>query len=217
LVSTRGSDWSLKKNKGLVPTNAQRTKICYHLSISDILDEDKFIEKMLIVRHRIINIFIKSVDPRTKKGIPGNYLMGVGPKIVNLKKFMHTHINFSGIIIDSELPQEYKKLNYFWKKFIISKIIRSMINIQVDKISKSGNLWYLSQSGGVWEISQSLADEDNLGFDEFISFYSKIDNSSKPKYRDQRNYHGRPSKQGRRRNKELRQAPGLSTSIAKNK
>ena len=216
MVSTLRSELGLK-NKSLAPTDAQSKNIYYNLSIKDVLSEDQFIEKMLVVRHRIINIFIKSIDPRTKKGIPGNYLMGVGPKIAHLRKFLNSQINHQNILLEKELPKDFKRLNDFWKNMIISKVVKSLINLQIDEMRESGNLWYLDQSGGVWEISQTLADETVFRRDEYLSIYNKIDNYSKPKYHDQRNYHGRPSQQSRRRNRQLRQAPGISTSIARNK
>lgn len=181
------------------------------------MDSDQFIEKMLIVRHRIINIFTKSIDPRTKKGIPGNYLMGVGSRVMHLREYLHNHINSRGILQDCELPNEFRCLNNFWRNIVISKIVQAMINLQVDEMRNNVQLWYFDQSGGIWEISQSLADEYKSASNEYLSVYESLSCSTKPKYRDQRNYHGRPSKQARRRNKKLRQAPGLSISIARYK
>lgn len=205
------------KNKDLAPSDAERKKICYNLSIKDVLSEDQFVEKMLIVRHRVINVFIKSTDPRTKKGIPGNYLMGVGPKIGQLRKYLQSHINHQGVLLEKELPKDFKRLNYFWRNFIISKIVRSLINLQIDELRESGHLWFLDQSGGIWEISQTLADESNSIKEEYLQVYTKMYSHPKSRYHDQRNYHGRPSQQSRRRNRQLRQAPGISTSIARNK
>lgn len=205
------------KNNGTVPTDTQLKKIYYNFSIKDVLDEEQFIEKMLIVRYRVICAFVKSIDPTTKKGIHGNYIMGVGLKLSQLKKFLHSHINHQSILLKSDLPKELKKLNQFWINFIISKAVRVLINLQIDEILESKSLWFLDQAGGVWEISQSLADEVISARNEYLMVYSKKYNSTKPRYHDQRNYHGRPSQQGRRRNRKLRQAPGLSTSTARNK
>lgn len=204
-------------NKNLTPTDAQRKKICYSLSVSDVLTEDQFIEKMLIIRYRIISIFIKSVDPITKKGISGNFLMGIGPKASQLRKFLHSQINHQNILLEKELPKDFKRLNFFWRNYIISKTVRLLINLQIDEMRENGHLWYLDQSGGIWEISQTLADETNTMKEEYLLIYTKMYNEPKPRYHDQRNYHGRPSQQGRRRNRQLRQAPGISTSIARNK
>lgn len=179
--------------------------ITFNITPEDILSEDSYIEKMILVRHRIIGVFEKSVDPITKKGITGNYLVGIGPKVSALNNFLFSKISFRGILSREDLPLEYKYYSLGLREAIFHRVIKVMIERQVSILRDECALWWLETSGGIWEIAQSLVDEKQLSSSAIIGTMQK------PKYRDERTFHGRPSQQGRKRVSLLRQAPGLST------
>jgi hypothetical protein len=203
-----------KKRGGIEPSRTMRTHIYYNLTVQDVLDEEEFVEKMLIIRRRIIRVFDRSIDPKTKRGVSGNYLMGIGPKLHSLRSFMYKHVHFRGIIHENELPEQYQVLTDYWKKFIISKIIRILIDLQLEEMYEVADLWQMDNLGGIWEIAQTVADEEVLIYSEIASIYNRPRSSKKPHYLDERSFHGKPSKQARRRNKELRQAPGISIGVS---
>lgn len=200
------------KRKNDEPTREMRNYIVYQLIPEDILDDESYIEKMLLVRYRIIGVFGRSVDPSTRKGVYGNYLMGIGPRQSQLNRFLVSRISIKGLMSSADLTPQFKKLNYKWREIILNRVLRLMIERQVELMKENCDLWWLDYHGGIWEIAQSVADEQKIIQASFISSYDhelKLD--PKQKFRDERSFHGRPSKQGRRRTSLLRQAPGMST------
>lgn len=200
-----------RKRSGVEPTAQLRTFITYHLQPEDVLDEDDYIEKMLLVRYRIICIFGRSIDPVTKRGVLGNYLLGIGPRVSMLNKYLFTRINPKGILVRSDLPKSYQMLEYKWREKIINRVLKIMIERQVSLMKETCDLWWLDYHGGIWEICQSVADEQKLTQAAFATIYdAQYSSNTRPRYYDERTHHGRPSKQSRRRNRQLGQAPGVS-------
>lgn len=198
--------------RGVSPAEEVRSHILYRLQIEDVLDEDQFIEKMLLVRYRIICVFAHSVDPMTKKGVFGNYLQGVGPDLADLKRFVIGKVNSRGVLSRSDLPEEYRLLGRSWRQIIIDKIMSRLINRQIDQMLDSWDLWWLDSHGGIWEIAQSVVDEQKMIQSTFSTIYNLGLKKQErgPSYRDERTHHGKPSSQSRRRDRQLRQAPGIS-------
>lgn len=201
------------KRRSVEPTYEMRNFITYDIEPEDILEEEDYIEKMLIVRYRIISVFEHSIDPATQKGVYGNYLVGIGPRLTQLNRFLASKVSYRGLLSRSDLPRKYQALNYKWRDLIMRRITRCMIERQVNLLKESCDLWWLDYHGGIWEISQSVADEQKLVQASFATIYDseyRLERDSKPRYRDERSHHGRPSKQSRRRDSLLRQAPGAS-------
>ena len=202
-----------KKRGEMQPSRELRTHIMFHLQPEDVLDEDIYIEKMLLVRYRIICVFAHSIDPETKRGVFGNYLVGIGPRLAQLNRFVSGKISSRGVLSREDLPEPYRSLDYKWRKMVINKVMRRLIERQLNHMRQTGDLYPLDQQGGIWEICQSVADEQLIIQTAFASIYGKNAKpyrESKPRYRDERNHHGRPSGQSRRRDRSLRQAPGIS-------
>lgn len=201
-----------RKRSGAEPSAQLRTFITYHIRPEDVLDEEEYIEKMLLVRYRIIGVFGRSIDPETKRGVLGNYLVGIGPRLSMLNRHLARRIHPRGILTRSDLPKVYQALDYRWREKIINRVVRIMIERQVDLMREACDLWWLDYHGGIWEICQSVADEQKLIQSAFASIYDAEyrDNRDSPRYRDERTHHGRPSKQSRRRSRALGQAPGVS-------
>ena len=200
--------------RGVEPSRPMRTYIQYHLRVDDILDEDAYIEKMLIIRHRILAVFARYVDPKTKKGVFGNYIMGIGPKVQHLVGYMIKHMKRDKLFSKSDLPPKYRDLSQFWLDLIYSRVTDQLIERQINLLIQTSDLWRLEISGGIWEISQSVADEYKSARElAGVLYREEAFGSLLPDYRNERTFHGRPSRQGRRRSGELRVAPSLSTSL----
>jgi len=191
-----------------------KTYIQYHLRVEDILEEDAYIEKMLIIRHRILAVFARYVDPKTKKGVFGNCIMGVGPKVQHLVSYMMKNMKRDKLFSKSDIPLKYRKLNQYWIDLIYSRVTDQLIERQINLLIRTSDLWRLEITGGIWEISQSVADEYRSARElAGVLCREGAFGSLLPDYRNERTFHGRPSRQGRRRSSELRIAPSLSTSL----
>lgn len=204
------------KPVGMKPDRELQSHIRHHMRLEESLDEEMFAEKMMLVRHRIIGIFNKSVDPRTHRGVGGNYLVGVGPKSRQLAAFIQKRFGIRGVIRLDDLHPRYRGLTDYWRQQVIAKIVGELIDRQLRLMVDESDLWWLDNCGGIWEISQSVADEYAIQQSQIAMLYGEAYRASKPRqpYRDERAHHGKPSQQSRRRDRELRQAPGLSISSA---
>lgn len=205
---------------GTEPSRSMRVHIMYRIQPEDIFDEEQYIERMLLVRFRVVSVFLHSIDPVTKKGIGGNYLIGVGHKLSHLKTFINRKVSYRGIVTVNDLPEHYHSLSDRWRKKIIFRLTRLMIDRQINYMYDCYDLYPMESFNGdtMWEIRQSVADRLKRDKLELSMTYDRQllpKKEEKPRYRDERNHHGKPSRQSRRRNRELRQAPGISVGASK--
>lgn len=206
-----------KVSVNVKPSRELQAYIRYGMKLEESLNDEMFAEKMLLVRHRIIGIFNRSIDPLTGKGVQDNYLIGVGHRLRSLKIFILKHFGARGVIFLEDLHPRYQVLTDYWRQQVTSIIVSELVERQLCLMLEEGDLWWQDNCGGIWEICQSVADEYEIHRIQVSALYGEIYKTRKSKqpYRDERAHHGRPSKQGRRRDSELRQAPGLSIGTAR--
>lgn len=159
--------------------------------------EDHIDEVFAAVRRRVVGVMLAARSPRGRCTGRDNYITGLDRRISSLSWYVRNNIRgLNRIFGHTHLPKHAVKLTRSeWDRVlerIYGEIIISILIVMRDDHS----LWY---QDGDWCFSNVIRVEHDRSVREV-----------KQTWRNQRNFHGRPSKQGRRRAKQLRVAPGIS-------
>jgi len=165
--------------------------------------EEDLAEALSGVRFRVVSAFLSSVHPESGKATGlGNYIVGVDERISSLathvlrqpRTSLHRAFGYS------DLPEVCRQLPRREQTRIVGYVHHQMVMLILVTMRDECNLWRFD---GDWCFSHLLRVE-----------HDHVMKAAKLAWRDQRNWHGRPSKQGRRRAHQLRTAPGMSISAS---
>lgn len=149
-------------------------------------------------RFKVVGAFLRATHPKTGRatGID-NCICGLDDRIGTLAKFVLESTSLRKVFGHQNLPKHEVHLKRAQWDRILGRIHMQMVCIILTTMRDDElNLWRLD---GDWCFSNLIRVE-----------YDRVMREVKLAYRDSRNFHGRPSKQGRRRAKQLGLAPGTS-------
>lgn len=150
------------------------------------------------VRFEVARAFLRATHPKTGRATGrDNYICGLDDSISALSKFVLDHTSLRRVFGHADLPKHTVHLTRVQWGRILDRIHMQMVSVVLTSMrDNEKNLWRLD---GDWCFSNFIRVE-----------YDRVMKEVKLAYRDSRNWHGRPSEQGRRRAKQLRVAPGVS-------
>lgn len=184
----------------------------------------EYLERMRVrARYRIVQAFASAVDERqhpTDNFIAGSFSAGhphrwapVGDSLDELwRAVCRITRRMRPVVQPDHLPEPYRSLEDYWRDAVCQQAgyilgIQELTELLAhERRTEDGRqdhaertLWYHA-GDGTWQASQSLIDQ----IDELRRRSTKLPRARKRQSgkQDQRNWHGRPSKQGRRRAKQ---------------
>lgn len=153
------------------------------------------------VHYKTVAVFLSATHPSTGKATGrDNYICGLEGRISHLEKYVMGRITLRREFGLQHLPRNISHLSRFERDRILSHVHSLLVSSVLVAMRDDRDIWYFD---GDWCFSNTV----RVLHDKHARMARKASNTY---LGDQRNYHGRPSKQGRRRQKQLRTAPGVS-------
>ena len=166
--------------------------------------EDDMTATLVAVRYKVVATFLKSVHPRTGKTTGrDNYICGVDAKISDLADYVAEHTNLRREFSATHLSKPLEMmLTRHQRQRLVRRIHARLICVVLVAMRDASDLWYM-EGVGDWLFSNTLRIEHDRA--------ERLRREATNTYHgDRRNWHGRPSNQGRRRSRQNRFAPGTS-------
>ncbi len=129
-----------------------------------------------------------------------NVVRGIGSDVESIVKYVHENVNLNGVYDHKQLPKHRIKLKRCEWDMILPRLRAEMVRLAIGELLEEGLIWPL--------------DDDWLYSCELRVIYDRSHRMADRVFFDQRNWHGRPSRQGRRRARQLGLAPGMSIGAA---
>lgn len=172
------------------------------LFVSEFFSSDEELGAALAtVQFRFSAVLLNAVDPRTGRGTGrDNYVCGVGARVYNLVSYVAHRVNLRGVVT-YHFPRGVTQRG---KAKQLASIHEKLLTMVALNWMKTQDLYWLD---GDWCFT-NVVREDH---DRIMRILREKSNTYQ---KDNRAFHGRPANQGRRRTKELRQAPGVSIGVA---
>ncbi|MEO6109747.1 MAG: hypothetical protein ABIP50_01920 [Candidatus Saccharimonadales bacterium] len=161
------------------------------------------------IRYKIVAVFLRATDPATGRTTGrDNCIIGVNDEISDLVTYVTERINLRREFGLRELHYGLRDVEKHTlatlsrrdREQIAGKVRAKLICMAMLAMREKHFLYWMD---GRWCFTSDLRDEH----DHLAQVMRAKDNSY---HGDRRNWHGKPAKQGRRRTKQLRMAPGTS-------
>lgn len=189
----------LRKRITLSGRAVERKHIFGEIPLKDYFKSEDHAEEVFASIHRkVVGTMLAAVSPRTGRCTGSdNYISGLDSKISSLSGYVISEIKgLHRAFGHKDLPKHTVKLSRREWDGVLDRIHAEIVITILIVMRDDNNLWY---HDGDWMFSSLIRVE-----------YDRSVREVKQLWNDKRNFHGRPSKQGRRRVKSLRVAPGES-------
>lgn len=169
------------------------------VSLDDIFDDETYVERRLVARHRIIGVFDVAIDPFSKRGTD-NFIVGVAERISDLADYVSDKMRHRrNLIVIDDLPFRYAPLPKKQREKVCQPLRRQLI---IDELIAMRDAEEIYWQDGRWQAKQSLIDEYVRFREVRQEHYRKVEEVHRTALRikrDNRTYHGRPRQQTKRR------------------
>ena len=171
------------------------------VSLGDYFKSDEQEEEVFAaIRRKVVGVLICATCPET--GVctgAQNHVRGVDASVSSLVDYVMSNIRgLNSVFGHRQMPKSYVFMSrHEWDR-VIARVHYKIVSAIVVNMRSDLNLWYMDGDGD-WMFSNVIRIE-----------YDRSKREMRQAWRDERCFHGRPSKQGRRRAKQLRNAPGVS-------
>lgn len=160
-------------------------------------DEEHLATSLAAASYKVVGVLVKARHPVNGKdtGVH-NYVAGLAPRLNSLVNYVANRVKLDDVYCLNNLPTESAKLTKQQWRRVLDQVHYRLIELVLEYWHEDRFIYLL---GGDWCFVPSLhEDHDRLARRANDAWYN------------QRNWHGRPSEQGRRRARANRQAPGTS-------
>lgn len=182
--------------------NPARRHILRQVPLSEYFaSEEDLAATLAAVHYKIVAVFLNSTHPRTGRTTGrDNYICGLGDRISHLERHVIDKIKLRREFGLQHLPRSISHLTRPERDRIVGYVHAMLVNTVLVTMREDNDLWYFD---GDWCFSNTV----RVLHDKHTRMAREATNTY---HGDRRNYHGRPSNQGRRRQKQLRVASGVS-------
>jgi len=183
----------------LVSGNISYDHLFGRVPLVDYFDSDEDLEAVFMAaRHKVVGVLRAAVHPHTLRCTGSdNYVSGVGPDVHELVSYILKNIRgLYKVFGHRNLPKHSVKLSKSQWDIVLGRLHAEIVTVIIVTMRDDKNLYYMD---GDWCFTQSICAEHDHAAREV-----------EQAWQNNRTFHGRPSKQGRRRARQLRIAPDVS-------
>ena len=123
-----------------------------------IFDDDEYVERRLVARHRIIGQFTRAADPVTRRGTD-NFVVGVDNRIGALADYLLMRMRHRRDLVSKyDLSNDLKRLTDWWIGQILTVAVKELVldELIAMRDSPAAEIYWMD---GVWQAIQSIIDE----------------------------------------------------------
>lgn len=185
---------------------ASRRHLLGQVPLRDYFRSDESMGATLAaVQYKVVACFLRATHPQTGRTTGrDNCICGLGPELRAVVTYATERVNIRREFGHAHLPKLEVELTRAQWELVLNRIHCELVALAVVHMRDTHKLYFMD---GDWCFSNELRVEH----DHMAQLARKNEND----YRgDRRNFHGRPSDQGRRRAKGLRVATGVSIGIS---
>jgi hypothetical protein len=153
--------------------------------------EERLEEVLSAVQHKVVGVFLSATDPLTGRGTgQDNCICGLSDKRSDLVDYVASRIRLWGVFGHKDAPKKEVKLNKYEWEIVIRRVHKELVLIVIEAMLDDHSLYRLNSD---WCFLHEL----RRGHD-------RMARAAKEAFRNNRNFHGLPDNQGRRRTKQHR-------------
>jgi len=171
------------------------------VSLEDYFRSEEDQDEVFAAIHRkVVGVLLNATCPDTGMSTGSqNYIRGMDGTVSSLVNYVMQNIRgLNGVFGHRHMPKQSVYMSrHEWDR-VIARVHHQIVSAILVTMREDLNLWYMTGDGD-WMFSNLIRIE-----------YDRSRREARQAWRDERSFHGRPSKQGRRRAKQNRMAPGVS-------
>jgi hypothetical protein len=180
--------------------DAGRRFLLGEVSLEDyFFSENQAADVFAAIQYKMVGAMLKAENSKGRRTGAEHYISGVNDRISSLTRRLMPDIKgLDQVFGFKDLPRYVLQLDRSQQRRVLDNLHFEVVSAILVMLRNKGHLYYMAGHGD-WLFSDFICRVHNHAARE-----------ARQAWRDERSWHGRPSKQGRQRSSQLGTAPGVS-------